>query len=795
MFTAQRKPRQLVARAGSAILAAFLSFSVLSTSQTAPVPFLNVPVSPSAVNPGGPTFTITLGGSLFVANSSVSWNGSPLQTQFVSGSKLTAKVPSSLTAQAGTAQVSVSTPAPGGGLSGYANFQIQNKLAAIGFGTSTFAAGQVLSSALADFNGDHKLDLVWGEAPTGLIQVALGNGDGTFQPATAYSTGGVDLQAIVTGDFNGDGILDIAAAANVKNGGSIASIFLGNGNGTFQGAQSFGFGSTNTLPYSIIAGDFDQNGTLDLAVSDAQFKKVYIFLGNGDGTLQSPVEYAFTTAIESITAGDFNRDGKLDLAVSSCEAAQVSVMLGNGDGSFQTPTTYPYGGCISLTAADFNGDGKLDLVSSNDLSNLVFVSLGNGDGTFATAQQLTAGVTPYSIAIGDFNADGTLDVAIANVFGSDATRSGLMPGTISLLLGDGHGGFQPHVDFVTNFQPDTIAAGDLNGDGRLDLVTGEGDAISTLVEILLQNTAGLSSGSLVFPLQSVGSTSSAMPVTLTNTGSAALTVSSIVVTGTNAGDFAQTNNCPTTLAANASCTINVTFSPLLTGLRQATIDLSDSALGSPQPIALQGTGMAASITFSPASVNFGDQLVKQASPVQRVTLTNVGNADLTITSMTVSGDFLQRNPCPATIKVGGACTFAVAFQPSSIGSKVGAVTFIDSAPGSPHVVNLSGTGTLVQLTPSLLNFGTVEMGQISPPQNVTLTNTSTKALNISSITATRRDYVVTNNCGSSVAGKASCTITVSFQPVFTGIRNGTLNVGDSGGGSPQMVSLTGAGSN
>ena len=213
--------------------------------------------------------------------------------------------------------------------------------------------------------------------------------------------------------------------------------------------------------------------------------------------------------------------------------------------------------------------------------------------------------------------------------------------------------------------------------------------------------------SLRFGNQQVNTTSAAQPVTLTNNGSASLTISSIALGGTNSGDFApQSNDCPSspsTLAVGASCTIRVTFTPTTTGSRRASLTFIDNAPGSPQSVALSGSGTTASapaVLLSPTSLSFGNQQVNTTRAAQPVTLTNSGNAALTINSIglsgTNSGDFApQSNDCPSsssTLAAGASCTIRVTFSPTATGSRSASLTFTDNASGSPQSVALSGTG-------------------------------------------------------------------------------------------------------
>jgi len=325
--------------------------------------------------------------------------------------------------------------------------------------------------------------------------------------------------------------------------------------------------------------------------------------------------------------------------------------------------------------------------------------------------------------------------------------------------------------------------------------------------------AGLSPASLTFAGQPTGTTSAAQSVTLTNTGNAALTISSIGVTGTNPADFGQTNTCPlgpSTLAAGASCTISVTFSPTAAGTRTASVSISDDAAGSPQTIGLTGTGTtpAPVVSLSPASLTFGNQPVGTTSTAQSVTLTNTGNAALSISSVGLSGanpgDFAQTTTCPIspnTLAAAGSCTISVSFTPTATGSRAASVAVSDNAAGSPQSVGLAGTGTApgTSLSPTNLTFSSQVVGTASSAQTVTLTNTGSAALTVSSIGLSGTnagDFAQTNTCPlgpATLAAGAKCTIGVTFKPTATGARTATLAVADDATGSPQTVGLSGTG--
>jgi len=219
-------------------------------------------------------------------------------------------------------------------------------------------------------------------------------------PAIGFilSSYGTNSQAwsVATGDFNRDGKLDVAVANPVTN---TVSVFLGNGDGTFQSAVDYRTGTQPALstqfcePSSVGVGDFNGDGKTDLAVSNLNESDISVLLGNGDGTFQSAVNYATGLSPAAIAVGDFNQDGKLDLAVanSGCGSpcGNISVLLGNGDGTFQSPVNYVTGNQPgSVAVGDFNEDGKLDLVVANSSSGNISVLLGNGDGTFQAAVEL-----------------------------------------------------------------------------------------------------------------------------------------------------------------------------------------------------------------------------------------------------------------------------------------------------------------------------------------------------------------------------------------------------------------------
>jgi archaellum component FlaF (FlaF/FlaG flagellin family) len=302
----------------------------------------------------------------------------------------------------------------------------------------------------------------------------------------------------------------------------------------------------------------------------------------------------------------------------------------------------------------------------------------------------------------------------------------------------------------------------------------------------------LSPTNLTFSGQAVGTTSSAQTVKLTNTGSAVLEFSNVTTTG----DFSQTNNCPASLAAGGSCTISVTFTPTVTGSRYGSVVLTDNAADSPQTIPLAGNGLPSpAVAFSPTSLTFPNQIVNTTSQPLSVTLSNTGSAVLNIVSITTSGDFAQKNTCGTSLANGASCTISVTFTPTAGGLRAGSIIVTDNAPGSPQTVPLTGNGLLapvVTLVPTSLTFTGQAVGSTSAAQGVTLTNTGSAALNITSITISG-DFAETNTCGATVAPGNSCTISVTFTPTAAGNRYGSVTITDNAADSPETVLLAGNG--
>ncbi|MHB1935102.1 MAG: FG-GAP-like repeat-containing protein [Acidobacteriaceae bacterium] len=275
--------------------------------------------------------------------------------------------------------------------------------------------------ASGDLNGDGYPDLVTANTTDGTVSVLLNNGpsgNGTFAAAATYTVGKQPYQVAI-GDVNGDGYPDLAVANYSANS---VTVLFGSKVGTFT-VQPTAL-ATCANPYGVAIGDFKHNGFPSIAVTcySAAATGLEVFPNNGNGTFGAPFMTATNTHPSSLVVGDFNRDGKLDIVVGNTSANNISFFAGNGDNTFAAGVTSPsLNFPDSIAAGDFNGDGILDIAGVAPNFNAVEVTLGKGDGTFGTFQQRSAGqftvrTQPWALAVGDFNNDGQLDIVTANTF-------------------------------------------------------------------------------------------------------------------------------------------------------------------------------------------------------------------------------------------------------------------------------------------------------------------------------------------------------------------------------------------
>jgi hypothetical protein len=313
----------------------------------------------------------------------------------------------------------------------------------------------------------------------------------------------------------------------------------------------------------------------------------------------------------------------------------------------------------------------------------------------------------------------------------------------------------------------------------------------------------LSPASLAFGNQTVGA-SVAKPITLTNSGSAALGITSIAASGSG---FTSAHNCAATLAAAASCTINVTFTPTAAVASTGAVTITSAATGSPHTVGLSGTGTAPTpmvpvATLAPVAVDFGAVTLNTPSATRAVSLSNTGNAPLNLSAVNLGGanasEFSQTHNCPVggALAAGASCTISSKFTPAATGTRAATLTLTSNATGSP-AVDLKGTGmvqasAMAQVAPTQANFGSMRVGKTSDERKIRVRNTGTSLLTISSVSVTG-DFVYEGDCKTTLAAGKSCEMNVKFKPTALGARTGELSVASNAAGAPHVVKLGGIG--
>ena len=535
-------------------------------------------------------------------------------------------------------------------------------------------------------------------------------------------------------------------------------------------AESLPVLDLDTIPRVLPTG-----GTVDMGA--------YEFAAATTSTL-APLSLTFVDQV----GGTDSPPSDVTLTNTGTETLVVSSMTVTGEFSqfntCQTAVGIPAGqSCtISLRFSPTAGGPRVGrlTITGNSIHDVVNLS-GNGVGSFTLSAsafdfgEQRIGTTSAATVLTVSNA-GTVDLSISNITTIGAfTSSNDCPATMTAGTS-----CQISIRFVPTLREVQL--------GAITISTGatESPKIVKLSGLGVAPIVSLTPSTLQFGVHSLGAPSAPLIVVLANQGNMALTISAISASS----DYSATHNCVFPLAPNATCALNVVFTPTLLGTRTGALTVSDDATGSPHTVALSGSGNSPLLTITPDNLAFGNQVLNTTSAARSVALRNVGNFAMTISGISASGDFSNLNSC-ATINPGITCNVFVTFTPTGVGPKTGTLTVTSSALGSPHAAPLSGTGVDVVFSPSSLSFGDVHVGATAT-RTTTFTNNSPNPVNIASI-APSTGYSAQSSCGASVAPGASCSLDVTFAPFIPGLNPGALIVTDDAVGSPHAVALSGRG--
>lgn len=472
--------------------------------------------------------------------------------------------------------------------------------------------------------------------------------------------------------------------------------------------------------------------------------------------------------IQSAINNDTGGMGFLKPYLNSSQITDIAAYLGNpGLVGVGTPTATAAPTTLSFAAT-----------SVGSTSAAQTVTLSNGGSASLSIASIASSNAAFVVTGGTCAAGGSVAV------GSSCTVSmAFRPGAAGAASGS--------LTFTHNASPTSTTVA-LSGSG-----------------VALTPAGAVSPASLSFT-QVVGSTSAAQTVTVSNSGTAALVLSSLSFSGAQASEFAigagSTCAAGTSVAPGSSCSVSISFTPAATGSRTATLAIANNGSAT-LSVSLAGTGSSVPvpvIALNQNALTFTSQALGSSSVVQTVTVSNTGAAALQLSSITLggtnAGDFALAGNCAAgaSIAAGGSCSLGVSFAPTALGTRTASFTIGSNASNGSASIGLTGSAVAapapaVTLSPSLIDFGSVTVGS-SVSRAVTLTNSGTASLGLSGVSASGSGFSVTSNCGASVAAGASCTLTVSFAPPGTATSSGALTISSNATGSPHQLSLSGTGS-
>src|SRR5258706_297607 len=766
-------------------------FAVLCTrlaAQTNPVPFSSKPLAASDALPGAQGFTLTVNGAGFVQGSIVNWNGSARVTTFVSPARLPAAILASDLATARSVLVTVLNPFPGGGLSDAVSFGVTTSTTTLSLTRRDVGSSLIIDQPVGMIEGDFSrngipnLAVANHQCPPPQLCV-LSHSDIAIllegSPSTTEPVTGPSPVSIVSGDFNGDGFLDLVTIneGTISTGATISTL-LGNGDGTFQSPVDY---SAGPFPENILVADFNHDGKADLAVLDNN-SNVSIYLGNGDGTFKTKVDYPAGTANTSLTTGDFNGDGIPDLAASDslCPASpcpangSINVFLGNGDGTFQSHLDFATGGNpISIVAGEFEvflqpvGRSGFATLNFQDNTVSIFDPVPTGGGN---SLPTISSISPTSEQMGGgsftLTVNGTNFVNGASVlFGATARPTTFVSPTqltaaisaadtsaagiffVSAINPAPGGGSSTSIAFnvflppptISSLSPSSVVAG---GPAFTLAVNGSNFVIGAVVNVngLPRNAAFVSSSQITIPISMSD---------LANQG--AMTISVTGPTGAGSAGGTSPSVTLTILATNTQPVIG------------ALVPASTTAGGPAFTLIVTGTGFTSSsvVTFKSNQVSaafVNSTQLQAAIPVGAiavagtpfVTVRNQGGNPSLVTTFTVN------NPVPG----------ASSLSPTTVSAGNAAVT-------------VTVTGTNFNSSSTVLVGGSPRATTVSSSTLLTATLPSTDFAHSGSLN------IVVNNPAPGGSPNSALTIVVEDFPVV--VSTSTLSVV---AGSPANFNLT-----
>lgn len=460
--------------------------------------------------------------------------------------------------------------------------------------------GDPFGLAVADLNHDGHPDLIAGVAgDIGAVSTLLGDGAGGFAPGVQSGVGSEAAFGVTAADFDGDGTLDVAAAAPAAT--SQVTVLPGKGDGTFHAPVMF---SAAPSAVAIASGRFTGGTLPDIVTASDSLNEISLLrnatITPGTVSFAAPVQYAFGYSAQGLAVADFNRDHIPDLAVADFsengKPSGFTILDGTGNATgFAAPNFTALGtDVIAVATADLNGDGSPDL-GLLDADQRVYVLLNDGHGAFGAPASYDA-VTgpgqpfPRAITFGDVERNGRPDLIVE--------ETSPRRGDILIMHNKGNGTFTPASRFPSRALGDVVGTSDLNGDGAPDIIAGDSSGTASILLNIGQPSP--SSAALSFGGIAVGSHSRAKPISIKNVGVAPMTIEGLSLVGTSPGSFdlddpllgAGAGTCVgTRLAAGASCSANVAFRPIGLGAATATLRVFSDTGAAPLDVPLGGSGL------------------------------------------------------------------------------------------------------------------------------------------------------------------------------------------------------------